>query len=118
MKWGQTIVSASDSSATAGGAVSVKIRLQHKFKAHDITFTETTANAGATVTSIFFGDRLAWSNPDGVPITVFATTGFMRGLLRGQKIGAGLDITVNGTVGAANDALTAVIQGEKPVDVC
>ena len=118
VKWGQTVISGGESSGTAGGAVSIKIRVQHAFKAEDITFTETTPNSGAQVTSIFFGDRLVWSNPGGVNVNVFGTTGFMRGLLQNQRIKAGLDITINGNVGAQNDTLTAIIKGEKPLTAC
>jgi hypothetical protein len=74
---------------------SVKIRLQHDFRAQDITFTGSAA--GAKVTSIFFGDRVVWSSSDGIDVAVFGSTSFLRGLLKGQSIRAGLDITVNGS---------------------
>ncbi len=118
VNWAQTVISGGEKSATAGGAVSIKIRVQHDFKADDITFTETTDKSGAMVTSVFFGDRLVWSNPGGVNVTVFGTTGFMRGLLQGQQLKAGLDITINGNVGAKDDTLTAIIKGRKPVTSC
>ncbi len=118
MKWGKTLISGSATNPVAGGAVSIQVRLQHDFKAKDITFTETTPGSGATVSSIFFGDRLVWSNTAGVGIAVFASTGFLRGLLEGQMISKGLDIVIAGNVGAAGDTLTAALVGEKPVKAC
>ena len=118
MKWGKTLISGSATNPVAGGAVSIQVRLQHDFKAKDITFTETTQGGGSTVTSIFFGDRLVWSNTAGIGIGVFATTGFLRGLLEGQTISKGLDIVIAGNVGAAGDTLTAALVGEKPVKAC
>jgi hypothetical protein len=112
MKWGMTAVSGTQS-LVAAGAASVKIRLQHQFRAQDITFTGSVA--GAKVTSIFFGDRSVWSSSDGIDVAVFGSTSFLRGLLKGQSIGAGLDIIVNGnTPGAGEFAVTII--GEKPLD--
>ncbi|MFH1468640.1 MAG: hypothetical protein ABIO70_29895, partial [Pseudomonadota bacterium] len=92
VKWGMTAVGGVQTVSEAGAAT-VKIRLQHDFKASDVTFTGSAS--GATVTSIFFGDRVVWSNSDGIDVSVFASNSFMRGLLRGQSLRAGLDITVN-----------------------
>jgi hypothetical protein len=111
VKWGMTAVSATDT-LEAAGAASVKIRLQHDFRAQDLTFTGSTA--GAKVTSIFFGDRSVWSSSDGIDVTVFGSTSFLRGMLKGQSLKAGLDITVNGSMPAAGD-FTATIVGTKPV---
>jgi hypothetical protein len=111
LKWGMTAVSATDT-LEAAGAASVKIRLQHDFRAQDLTFTGSAA--GAKVTSIFFGDRSVWSSSDGIDVTVFGSTSFLRGMLKGQSLKAGLDITVNGSMPAAGD-FTATIVGSKPV---
>jgi hypothetical protein len=111
MQWGMTAVSSTDTLAAAGSA-SVKLRLQHHFKAHDITFTGSAS--GAKVTSIFFGDRVVWSSSDGIDVSVFGTTSLLRGLLKGQSLRAGLDITVNGSLTGAGDFAVTLI-GQKPV---
>lgn len=95
----------------AAGAASVKIRLQHDFRAQDVTFTGSAA--GAKVNSIFFGDRAVWSNSDGIDASVFNSNSFLRGLLRGQSLRAGLDITVNGSLAGAGDFAVTLI-GQKP----
>ncbi|MFH1466427.1 MAG: hypothetical protein ABIO70_18735, partial [Pseudomonadota bacterium] len=66
------------------------------------------------VTSIFFGDRVVWSNSDGIDVSVFASNSFMRGLLRGQSLRAGLDITVNGNM-PGQGSFSVTIIGQKPV---
>ena len=109
--WGMTAISGTDTLAAAGAA-SVKIRLQHNFRAQDITFTGSAA--GAKVTSIFFGDRVVWSSSDGIDVTVFSSTSFLRGLLKGQSLKAGLDITVNGSLTGAGDFAVTLV-GQKPV---
>jgi len=76
-----------------------------------------TQTAGARVTSIFFGDRSVWSNSDGIDVGVFASTGFLRGLLKGQSLRAGLDIAVNGSLPGAGDFSVTLI-GQKPVSTC
>ena len=109
--WGMTAISGTDTLAAAGSAA-VKIRLQHNFRAQDITFTGSAA--GAKVTSIFFGDRVVWSSSDGIDVTVFSSTSFLRGLLKGQSLKAGLDITVNGSLTGAGDFAVTLV-GKKPV---
>jgi hypothetical protein len=109
--WGMTAVSGTDTLAGAGAA-SVKIRLQHDFRAEDVTFTGSAA--GAKVTSIFFGDRVVWSSSEGIDATVFGSTSLLRGLLRGQSLRAGLDITVNGSLTGAGDFAVTIV-GAKPV---
>jgi hypothetical protein len=114
MKWGMTAVSGT-STLVAAGAASVKIRLQHTLRAKDITFTGSVA--GAKVTSIFFGDRAVWSSSDGIDVAVFGSTSFLRGLLKGQSLDAGLDIIVNGMTPGAGDFSVTII-GAKPVTHC
>lgn len=109
--WGMTAVGGTDTLTAAGGA-SVRIRLQHDFRADDVTFTGSSA--GALVTSIFFGDRVVWSAPDGIDVSVFASNGFLRGLLKGQSLSAGLDVTINGSLPDAG-VFTATLTGKKPV---
>ena len=116
MKWGMTMVGGIDT-LTAAGTATVRVRLQHHFKATDITFEGTTTGTAAKVTSIFFGDRPVWSNPDGVSVEAFAPGSMMRGILRGQNLREGLDIIVNGTLGGAGD-FAATIMGMKPVSTC
>ncbi len=110
--WGMTAVGGTDT-LTAAGAASVKVRLQHHFKAKDITFAGSLS--GAKVTSIFFGDRVVWSNSDGIDVSVFGSTSFLRGLLKGQSLRAGLDITVNGSLTGAGDFAVTLI-GQKPTN--
>lgn len=111
--WGMTAVSGT-TALTAAGAASVTIRLQHHFKAKDITFEGS--GSGAKVTSIFFGDRAVWSNSAGIPVSVFGSSSFMRNLLKGQSMHAGLDIVVNGALKEAGDFAVTIL-GFKPVDV-
>lgn len=111
--WGMTAVSGTDTlTSSSGGSASVQIRLQHDFKAEDITFDGSLS--GAKVTSIFFGDQSVWSNANGIPVTVFGANSFLRGMLKGQSLKAGLDITVNGLLGGAGD-FAVTITGRKPV---
>ena len=93
---------------TAG---TITIRPQFDFVAEDVTFIAVTA-AQWTVTGIQFGDRIVFSNPTGVPIAVFAVAGFMRGLVKGAAIAAGLDIQLS-VVTTTTETLTAVFTGLK-----
>ena len=95
----------------AAGPATVRIRLQHDFKAEDITFTGSVE--GATVTSIFFGDQAVWSTPEGIDVSVFGSNSMLRGLLKGQRIEKGLDITVNGTV-PGEGTYSVTLMGQKP----
>lgn len=112
VKWGMTAVGGTNT-LTAAGTATVRIRLQHHFKAEDITFSGSAG--GSTVTSISFGDRPVWSNPDGISVDAFAPTGMLRGILRGQNLRAGLDIVVNGELTAAG-VFAVTITGWKPVN--
>ena len=109
-----TAVSGTDTLAAAGAAT-VRIRLQHDFKAEDVTFEGSSS--GAKVTSIFFGDNPVWSSAVGLPVSAFGASSQLRGLLRNQKLKAGLDITVNGTLTGAG-TFQVTITGEKPVARC
>ncbi len=112
MKWGKTIVSGTKTLA-AGETGVVPMVLQHHFKATDVTFTAPT---DALVQSISMGDRIIWNSP--VPASVFATTSFLRNILDGQKLRAGLSIqaTVSSVTGGV---VTAMVFGVKPVNaVC
>lgn len=111
MGWGMTAIGGTQMLATAG-STAIRVRLQHDFRAEDITFTGSSP--GATVTSIFFGDRVVWSASDGIDVSVFASNGFLRGLLKGQSIGAGLDVTINGALPDAG-IFSATLTGKKPV---
>jgi hypothetical protein len=114
VKWGKTVVSGSDTLAAAGQA-SIQIRLQHKFKAEDVTFEGSAA--GALVNTIFFGDKLVFQSSAGVPVSVFASTGFLRKLVDGHDLLAGLDINITGTLAGAG-TLQATVVGLKPVMAC
>lgn len=108
--WCNTMVNGRES-LTAAGSIQVRIRLQHDFLAQDVTFDGS--QAGAQVSSIFFGDRLVWGSGTSVPVTIFASTGFIRNLMNGQRLQAGLDLIVNGTLTAAGDLVCTFI-GQKP----
>ena len=45
---------------------------------------------------------------------VFGSTSFLRGLLKGQSLKGGLDITVNGTLTGPGDFAVTLV-GKKPV---
>ena len=109
-RWGMTAVGGAENYEAAGPAT-VRIRLQHDFKAQDITFTGSVD--GATVTSIFFGDQAIWSTPEGIDVSVFGSTSLLRELLQGQRIEKGLDITVNGTV-PGEGKYSVTLMGQKP----
>ncbi|TNE90364.1 MAG: hypothetical protein EP330_08595 [Deltaproteobacteria bacterium] len=109
--WGKTALAGRDTLADQGTA-SVKLRLQHDFKAEDITFVGSVA--GAKVTSIFMGDRVVWANADGIDVSVFSSNSFVRGMLKGQSLKAGLDITVNGELPSGGDFAVTLL-GLKPI---
>ncbi|MCB9764970.1 MAG: hypothetical protein H6739_34675 [Alphaproteobacteria bacterium] len=111
-RWGMTVVGGSDSVGEGGGPVSVEIRLQHDFKASDITFDGS--HESAKVQSIFFGDHVVWSQPAGVPASVFGSNSQLRGILEGQEVQGGRDITVNGVLRDAGE-FTVTVTGLKPV---
>ncbi len=114
-KWGMTILS---NSVTTSGTTSASLsfRLQHHFLAEDITAIGSTA--GARITSIMFGDRVIWSVPGGAPVELFAVNGMVRKFLDNQRIPAGLDITIAGTVATAGDTLSITLVGRKPLNNC
>lgn len=113
--WGMTAIGGVVDLDEAGPAT-IRVRLQHDFRAEDITFTGSSE--GATVTSIFFGDRVVWSTNDGIDASVFAAQGFLRGLLKGQSVKAGLDVTINGAL-QDKGVFSATLTGKKPVkDAC
>ena len=111
MDWGKTVISGNDT-LTAAGQAAIQIRLQHPFKAEDVTFEGSAT--GALVNTIFFGDKLVFQSSDGVPVTVFSASGFLRKLVAGHQIGAGLDVNITGTLGGAG-TLQATLTGLKPV---
>lgn len=111
-KWAATILSGS-TSLTAAGTWSIQIRPQHTFRAKDLTF-DGSSN-GARVSAIFFGDVPVWSaSGTGVPASVFGTSSTIRNLLSGQKLQAGLDITISGSLAGAGE-VTATLTGTKPI---
>ena len=113
VKWGKTALAGeSNTPASSGDAITITIRPQHWFKATDITFTGDTS---AKIDTIFFGEKPVWNNSSGVPVSVFSSTGMLRGLLSGQKIRPGLDIIIKGTAGSTT-ATTATLIGFKPMN--
>ena len=97
----KTILTGISANVTGNAQGTVTIRPQFDFVAEDVTFTGSTNGtsglgvAGAwTVRTVQFGDRIIFSNNIGVPIAIFAVAGFMRGLVKGAAIAAGLDILI------------------------
>ena len=92
------------------GLWTIVIRPQFDFVAEDMSFTGSVNGQGAaaaaigawSVTTIQFGDRIIFSNPVGVPIAIFVVGGFMRGLVKGAAIAAGLDILITANLTNAN----------------
>lgn len=114
VKWGKTALAGeSNTPDDVGDQITITIRPQHWFKASDITFTGDSA---AKIDTIFFGERPVWNNSSGVPVSVFSSTGMLRGLLAGQKIRPGLDIVIKGTAGTASTTTTATVIGYKPLN--
>jgi hypothetical protein len=95
----------------AAGQANVVIRSQHPFLATDVTFEGSAA--GAKINQIMFGSRQVVNANDGIPTTVFTPTSQMRKHLEGQKLKAGLDIVVTGTL-TGPGTLSAVFFGYKP----
>lgn len=100
---------------TAAGNVELVIRPQFDFHASDITFEGSTA--GARVIQIWFGSKSVYQSNSGtgVSTTVFAANNQLRGLLKGQKIKAGLDIRVLMSMTQAGTA-SATFTGLRPKD--
>ncbi len=95
----KTILTGASDLNPAVGTATVTIRPQFDFVAEDLTFQGSTP--GWTITSIQFGDRIVFSNGTGVPVAVFATGSFVRGLIKGAAIAAGLDISIAGNLAAS-----------------
>ena len=110
----KTILTGISANVTGNAQGTVTIRPQFDFVAEDVTFTVVSATAGAglavTITSIQFGDRIIFSNPTGVPVAIFAVAGFMRGLVKGAAIAAGLDIQVVANVAGVGAATVTTLQ--------
>lgn len=112
--WIGTALSGKDTLTDAGTA-KIRITPQHDFIASDITFDGSLSSA--TVLSVFFGDDGPINNPDGLPVTVFASDSMMRGLVAGSRIRAGLTITIVGELDAAGTFRVA-LKGYKPGPRC
>jgi hypothetical protein len=101
------------STLTAAGNATVSIRMQHDFEAEDVTF-DGSLSSTTSILSIKFGDRLVFDGgAAGVVSTTFSSTSFLRGILKGEKIKAGLDITVVASLTGAGD-LKVAVKGKKP----
>jgi hypothetical protein len=109
--WGKTIVGGSFSGGA--GTAQVRVRLQFDFRALDIAFNGSTA--ATVITLVQFGDRIVFQDPDGFDVSLFASTGFIRNLVNGQSLRAGLDILVVGILPAPGSTLRVAIPGRKPV---
>ncbi|MCK6527714.1 hypothetical protein L6R50_09170 [Myxococcota bacterium] len=125
-KWAQTLVNGVASVVFAGAGTSpfsMAIRLQHDFKAQDlkVTLATTAGTISGTVTSVFFGDRLIFSDPNGVDASLFGATAFTKDLVKGQNLGGGRDILVAGNLtasAAATATARAAFIGQKPAPKC
>ena len=95
-----------NSNPNPGNAFTLVIRPQFDFVAEDLTLADNSNGAmGAGIQAIEFGDRIIFNNATAVPLAVFATGSFVRGLVKGAAIAAGLDISLsctafNSTTGA------------------
>ena len=81
-----------------------------------LTGADGAANAANFgIQAIEFGDRIIFNNAQSVPLAVFGTGSFVRGLVKGAAIAAGLDISLSGTATGATTTsqLTAVFTGLK-----
>ena len=106
------------SALNPGANFTLTIRPQFDFVAEDLTLTaaDGAANAaGFGIQAIEFGDRIIFNNAQSVPLAVFGTGSFVRGLVKGAAIAAGLDISLSGTAtgGTTTSQLTAVFTGLK-----
>lgn len=105
-----------NSNPNPGNAFTLVIRPQFDFVAEDLTLADNANGAmGAGVQAIEFGDRIIFNNATSVPLAVFATGSFVRGLVKGAAIAAGLDISLSCTAGnsTTSSRLTVVFTGLK-----
>ena len=101
------------SATVAAGQQTITIRPQFDFVAEDVTFDgSTAAKAGGawTILAIRFGDRIIFNNTTGIPITTFAVASFIRGLVKGAAIAAGLDIQINANLSLATATTASTFQ--------
>mgnify|MGYP001559613334 CR=1 FL=1 len=90
--------------ATETFTTDIVARPQFAFDAEDAVLTATVALGGAAgtslvldaigITKVLFGDNVVWQNTSPVPLSVLASNSFLRALVRGAQIRAGLDITI------------------------
>lgn len=107
-----------ESAENPGGNFTLTIRPQFDFVAEDLTLTANdgaTNGAGFGIQAIEFGDRIIFNNSSSVPLAVFGTGSFVRGLVKGAAIAAGLDISLSATSSnsTTSSQLTAVFTGLK-----
>lgn len=115
MEWIKTVVGESEEIDSTGPAA-LKLQLQHHLKAEDIVFNGSATDA--KVTSIIFGDKLIWNNAKGLDVSIFSSSSFIRGLVKGAKLRAGQIISINGSVANDGDTFAAAIIGLKPASTC
>ena len=98
----------------ANGAGTITIRPQYDFELEDLTFDGSEAST--VITSVKVGKELVLNEPDGVPISLFATGSNMRDFLKGQVCPSGLDIEVGFNISNTNGgrARATVTGWEKP----
>ena len=112
----KTLLTASSAQAP-GAAFTLVIRPQFDFVAEDLTLASIQNNnpSGFGVQAIEFGDRIIFNNAQAVPLAVFGTGSFVRGLVKGAAIAAGLDISLSCTTAnsTTSSQLTVVFTGLK-----
>jgi len=115
-KWQKTaIVGANAVLLTVAGPYAFQLRPQHDFVAMDMTMDGSPANS--TLETVVFGDYTVLNNQPGIPIAVLGVAGFIRGIVKGARIRAGLDITVTGQAGGGGTPV-ATFFGLKPQTNC
>jgi len=94
----QTVLTTQDLDVQDPGSYVLIIRPQVDFIARDLSFTGTSAASGNIwiVESLKFGEHNVLTNP--VPVNYFSNDSFIRDVIKGGAIAAGLDISIRATL--------------------
>lgn len=111
----QTTAENASFTLSAAGTFAATVIPQYDFNLTDITFD---APSGTTVSEIKAGDRVLWSSSSGIPMSMFSSTSFKQGLIKGGHCRAGLTLRVTFTATATSGVVNCVFLGEKPGSSC